>query len=111
MLKRSVKYSVKFFRENREALIWLGGMTYLAFINPYSGGHLSLCVFDLAGIDFCPGCGLGMSISLLFHGDIAASFYKHPLGIFAFIILVYRITSLLFRNISNSNRSTEVYNG
>lgn len=111
MLKRSIKNSVKFIRKNFEAFIWLGGLTYLAFINPYSGGHLSLCAFDLAGIDFCPGCGLGMSISLLFHGDIAASFSMHPLGIIAFIILVYRVTTLLFRNISNSNRSMEVYNG
>ena len=111
MLKRNIKYSLKFLRKNLEAFIWLGGITYLALINPYSGDHLSLCAFDLAGIDFCPGCGLGMSISLLFHGDIAASFSMHPLGIAALIILVYRVASLLFRNISNSNRSMEVFNG
>jgi hypothetical protein len=110
-MKRSIKNSVKFIRKNLEAFIWIGGLTYLALINPYAGGHLPLCVFDLAGIDFCPGCGLGMSISLLFHGDFAASFSAHPLGIAAVLILVSRITSLLFRNFSKLNRSMEVYNG
>jgi hypothetical protein len=111
MMKRTIKSSVRFVQKNLEALLWLSGLGYLAVINPYSGGHLSLCAFDLAGIDFCPGCGLGMSISLLFHGDVASSFTAHPLGIIAFIIILYRIISLLFRNFSNSNRSMEVYNG
>jgi hypothetical protein len=110
-MKSSINNSVKFIRKNLEAFMWIGGLTYLALINPYSGGHLSLCAFNLAGIDFCPGCGLGMSISLLFHGDIAASFSAHPLGIFALIILVYRIYSLLYGNFTNSNRTMEVYNG
>jgi len=43
------------------------------------------------GFTWCPGCGLGHSISFLFHGDIKSSFHAHWLGIPALIIIVYRI--------------------
>jgi hypothetical protein len=51
------------------------------------------------GFKFCPGCGLGHSISYLFHGDIQESFSTHPLGIFAVIIILCRIYNLFRLNI------------
>ena len=76
-----------------EALIWLFGLITLALVSP-DAGHFTICPLSNLGFDFCPGCGLGTSISLLFHGKVAASFAAHPLGIFAVIILTYRIIHL-----------------
>ncbi|HMB40659.1 MAG TPA: DUF2752 domain-containing protein [Balneolaceae bacterium] len=58
----------------------------------------TFCLFNRAGVDFCPGCGLGRSISLAFSGQLTASFQMHPAGILAIIILLYRIVSILIRN-------------
>jgi hypothetical protein len=77
-----------------EAIVWLMGLTYLAFRNPDSAPHFSLCPLRNAGWDFCPGCGLGESITLLFHGEFALSLATHPLGILAVSILSYRIITL-----------------
>ena len=62
-----------------EIFIWSFALIYLAIFNQ----------------EFCPGCGLGNSISYLFHGEIINSFNAHPLGIPALIILVSRIISLI----------------
>ena len=78
----------------REALIWIAGLIVLACINPYGGSHFSICPFHNLGIKYCPGCGLGHSISYLFHGDIHNSIECHFLGIPAVIILLYRIIYL-----------------
>jgi hypothetical protein len=77
----------------REALVWTAGLIALACYTP-SGTHISLCPLYQLGFDFCPGCGLGRSISFLFHGDIAQSFRIHPLGIFAVIVLSVRVYTL-----------------
>jgi hypothetical protein len=76
-----------------EALIWFFGLITLALISP-DAGHFTICPLSNLGFDFCPGCGLGHSISLLFRGEFAKSFAAHPLGIFAVIILTYRIIHL-----------------
>ena len=78
-----------------EALAWIVGLTYLALINPYASNHFSFCFFKLLGFEHCPGCGLGLSISFLLHGDFISSFHAHPLGSVALAILVFRIYSLL----------------
>ena len=78
-----------------EALVWFGGLVALAFYHPETDPHFSICPLYYAGLDFCPGCGLGRSVSFLFHGEILQSFAAHPLGIFAVIILSYRIIELL----------------
>ena len=77
-----------------EALIWCAGLLVLAFSNPDTQTHFSICPLYNLGFDFCPGCGLGKSISLLFHGELIRSFAAHPLGIFAVIVLSYRIFRL-----------------
>ena len=81
-----------------ELSVWIGGLALLAYMNPVEGNHYSLCVFRWAGVAYCPGCGLGHSISWLLHGYVARSFSEHPLGIFALIILAHRIFKLLKRN-------------
>ena len=81
-----------------EAIIWILGLTYLAFFNSPETAHFTICPFANLGIDFCPGCGLGNSISYLFDGDFASSFHTHPLGIFAFIIITFRIITIIKNN-------------
>ncbi len=80
-----------------EAYIWLVALAVLAVIDP-SHEHISICPLDALGFSFCPGCGLGRSISYLFAGDISASFESHPLGIFALVILLFRILQLIKNN-------------
>jgi hypothetical protein len=73
----------------------MSGLVALAFYDPSGDTHFSLCPLALSGFDFCPGCGLGRAVSLFLHGEIAQSFAIHPLGIFAVIVLSYRIIELL----------------
>ena len=95
---RNVLHTV--FRAKRryfEAVIWITALVLLAFA-PINGEHYSLCVFHNLGIGFCPGCGLGHSITYFFHGDFEASFYAHPMGIPAIGILIFRIFSIFKQN-------------
>ncbi len=86
-----------------EIIIWVSGLIYLASLNPYECGHFTICPFnyigDVIGLHFCPGCGVGNSITHLFHGNISESFNTHPLGMFALLVISTRIISLLMRNI------------
>ncbi|RFZ83506.1 DUF2752 domain-containing protein [Mucilaginibacter terrenus] len=72
-------------------------MVCLAFTNPAGHSHFSLCPLKLLGFGWCPGCGLGHSISYLFRGDVRGSFHAHWLGIPAVAIILYRIYSLIKR--------------
>jgi len=87
-----------------EAICWLVGLSLLAFSNP-AGNHFSICPLYNAGFSFCPGCGLGRSVSLFFNGEISASFRMHPLGIFTVIILSFRIISLTQQYLKNYGKS------
>jgi len=78
-----------------EAAIWVGGLFFLAFINNPADVHFTICPLTNLGLNICPGCGLGNSISYLFRGDLIASFHSHPFGLFALIILLTRIIHLL----------------
>jgi len=81
-----------------EATIWILGLTYLALFNSPETTHFTICPFANLGIKFCPGCGLGNSISYLIRGDISSSLQSHPLGIFALIIITLRIISIIKNN-------------
>lgn len=83
-----------FKKINIELVFWAGGLGVLAFSDP-SQPHYSLCPLKNLGFRYCPGCGLGHSISYLLHGDIQASLHAHPLGIFALAVIVHRIFVLL----------------
>ncbi len=94
MLVKLRQFSDVFFRRYFEATVWILALILLATMSP-ENGHSSLCPLRNAGISFCPGCGLGHSVSWLIRGDIIASFQAHPLGMFAVIVLVFRIVQLL----------------
>jgi len=86
-----VKISIgKYF----ELSAWIAALVLLASMDPTKSTHYSFCIFKFFGVSFCPGCGLGHSISYLFHGNISASFSAHPLGIFALAVILARIFRL-----------------
>ncbi|OOQ61489.1 hypothetical protein BC343_20600 [Mucilaginibacter pedocola] len=84
----------KLFNRYFELVIWITALACLAFSDPASHSHFSLCPLKQLGFSWCPGCGLGHSIAYLFHGDIANSFHSHWLGIPVTIALFYRIYTL-----------------
>ena len=83
-----------------EAWIWTTGLIVLAFYNPYDESTITICPLHHMGLDFCPGCGLGRSISFFFHGELRLSFATHPLGIVSFFILVLRIITLTKKSLT-----------
>lgn len=87
----------KYFFPYFELAVWAGGLIGLACTHLAAEGHLSLCFFKWIGVSFCPGCGLGHSISWLLHGDIKQSLQAHPLGFFAAVVLIHRIYILIKR--------------
>ena len=85
---------MKNLRKYFELAAWVLALTSLALMDPGTNTHYSFCLFKFLGIKYCPGCGLGHSISFLFHGNFKASINAHPLGIFALIVIVTRIYKL-----------------
>jgi uncharacterized protein DUF2752 len=86
-------------RRNLEGIIWLTALIFLAFQDPGSH-HYTLCPLKNLGFDFCPGCGLGRSVTYFFHGDLSGSFHSHPLGIFAIVVLLVRIVVVFKRSLN-----------
>ncbi|MFN0152295.1 MAG: DUF2752 domain-containing protein [bacterium] len=82
----------------REGAVWLGGLAFLAVAGAAESGGRTFCALRNLGFDWCPGCGLGRSVALLFLGRVAESFATHPLGGAAVFILVARIAHLLYRS-------------
>lgn len=94
-----------------EAVLWFAGLVYLLTINPYVVQQFSFCPFHNLGITFCPGCGLGRSISFFYHGDFFHSLQTHPLGIIAFILISIRIIKLSHKMYHNYHKTKEVIYG
>ena len=88
-----------------ESIVWISGLVYLAFFSPITQSHFTICPLANMGVDFCPGCGLGHSITLIFHGYFAESFNTHPLGFFAAAIIFYRIFTLIKTNLIKSKKA------
>ncbi|MBI5326407.1 MAG: DUF2752 domain-containing protein [Ignavibacteriae bacterium] len=80
---------------NTELFFWVIALVYLSLLNVETHQYFSFCPFHILGLDWCPGCGLGRSISFLLHGSIYQSFQTHWLGPFAFSIILIRIYQLI----------------
>lgn len=85
---------VSFSKWPIELVCWVGALILLYCASP-DAHHHTLCPLGAAGLSWCPGCGLGRSISLLMHGDIMGSVQMHVLGIPAFGVLLFRIYTLV----------------
>lgn len=88
-----------YLQKKFELITWIAALVLLAWM-PFGSGDFSFCPFHLLGFKFCPGCGLGRSVHLLFKGEFRQSFQMHPLGIPATSIIGYRILSLIRLNFS-----------
>ncbi|WP_345333624.1 DUF2752 domain-containing protein [Mucilaginibacter defluvii] len=89
----------KLFAKYFELCFLVAALIALAITDPAAKTHFSLCPLKMAGIGWCPGCGLGHSISWLFRGNISNSFQAHWLGIPALIVIAWRIITLAKSNI------------
>ena len=76
-----------------EIPVFIGGLLLLAIMDPGNSGT-TLCLLEHLGYPFCPGEGLGHSISFLFRGEIKSSVEANFMGPFAVGILIFRITYL-----------------
>ncbi len=80
-----------------ELIFWITGLTLLATAKPMGHDqvhHFTFCPLANLGLDWCPGCGLGRSITQLFHGNLKESFHQHWLGIPSVLIIGSRIVKL-----------------
>jgi hypothetical protein len=84
-----------FIQKYSEAGLWTGSLILLFFLNPYGNG-VSLCLLKNAGVNWCPGCGLGHSIHHALHLHFRESLQEHILGIPAVLILMYQIFKTIF---------------
>ena len=94
MLTPRTRDSLTWLLHRKEALIWIVALTFLAFSNPETH-HYTLCPLASIGIPYCPGCGLGRSIGYFFRLNLESSFFSHPLGIPAVVVLIYRSVKIL----------------
>jgi hypothetical protein len=85
-----------------EGYIWVSSLVFLTLININSGTHFTICPLSNLGLSFCPGCGLGRSIHYFINLNLTDSFYTHPLGGAAFVILTYRIITLFRKGLQKT---------
>ncbi|MEQ9265320.1 MAG: DUF2752 domain-containing protein [Balneolaceae bacterium] len=84
---------MKFFKTHFEWMAFLTGLILMASMSPSDTG-LSFCLFERLGVSFCPGEGLGHSISYLFRGEFNEALQANLMGPFAVLILGLRIGSI-----------------
>ncbi|MEO6188003.1 MAG: DUF2752 domain-containing protein [Ginsengibacter sp.] len=87
------------FRQFFELTFWVVTLFLLAVMDLGTDPHYSFCALKFLGIPYCPGCGLGHSISYLFHGQFRQSLAAHPLGFFAVVVILHRIYKLSYLKI------------
>ena len=76
-----------------ELSFWITALVLLALAEPGSH-HYTLCPLANLGITWCPGCGLGRSITYLFHGYFIQSWQQHWFALPALAILSFRVFQL-----------------
>lgn len=81
---------MNFIKQNLEWLTFFVGLILMGTMDPFTEGS-SFCLFDMIGIPFCPGEGLGHSIAWFFRGEFSQSFQANLFGPIAVIILSSRI--------------------
>ncbi len=84
---------MKFLKAHSEWLAFFIGLLLMASMDPSTKGF-SFCLFDMAGIPYCPGEGLGHSIAYLFRGELEASLSANLFGPLAVAVLSLRILSI-----------------
>ncbi|MBE0639159.1 MAG: DUF2752 domain-containing protein [Bacteroidales bacterium] len=101
-----VKQILRFTCQHLELLIWLAAVVILYSSSP-ENHHYTLCPLDNLGFSYCPGCGLGRSVTLALHGHIAQSLQMHPFGLIAIIVIFHRIAILSYSSIKFNHPKTQ----
>ena len=95
-------YMIKLIRtyihNHLEWMVFTIGLIALALMSPDTT-EPTLCLLDRFGIAWCPGDGLGHSISYTFRGDFISALEANFVGPFAVLILVLRIIYLIKKNV------------
>jgi hypothetical protein len=94
------------FRKYFEILAFSVGLILLALMDPNAAAGPDLCLFEQLGISFCPGDGLGHSISYIFRGDFSNALKANMLGPLAVVILSSRIVYLISKNLKNTDNQS-----
>lgn len=108
MMLKKLQY---LFRNYFEVAAFSVGLLLLALMNPEAANGPSLCLFDLLGFDFCPGKGLGHSIAFIARGEFSSALRANILGFFAILILLARISYLLYQRLILNNQINTYHNG
>lgn len=100
---------MNFINKNFEVIAFATGLVLLALMNPDTASGPGFCILEQLGVSFCPGDGLGHSISYTFRGEISNALQANVLGPFALLILSGRILHLLYKNYFNHNKKINDY--
>lgn len=74
-------------------------------MNPYADNGFSWCLFEIIGLNLCPGEGLGHSIAFLFRGDYQNAIEANLAGPLAVLVIVSRVLFLLRKLLTNKNEN------
>ncbi len=100
MMKKIINH---LYRNYFEIAAFSGGLLLLALMDPYTTSGPGLCILENLGFQYCPGDGLGHSISFIFRGKFDNAMEANILGPFAVIIMSGRIFYLFSQNFLNHN--------
>jgi len=95
---QSIQNLLRSNRQAVEAAIWTGGVGLMALADPTREALIEVCLLKLAGIAWCPGCGLGHAVGFLARGQFAEAMASHPLVIPVVAVLIVRIVTLFAAN-------------
>ncbi|MDZ7806811.1 MAG: DUF2752 domain-containing protein [Gracilimonas sp.] len=102
--------NIKTIQKHSEWLAFSFGLLLLALMSPDDAG-ISLCLFEWVGLDFCPGEGLGHSISYTFRGNMSSALEAHIAGPAAVLILILRIVFIWKNMITTKLTEKKEYHG
>ena len=97
---------MKKIKSHIEWVIFSIGIILMATMDPLNTGT-SFCLFELIGVQYCPGEGLGHSIAWLFRGELRNSIDANLFGIPAVLILSFRILQI-WKDLFLTKKTTQI---
>lgn len=101
MMKNAITH---LFKNYFEITAFSIGLLLLALMDPYTSTGPGWCLLENVGFQYCPGDGLGHSISFFFRGEFDSALKANILGPFSVIVLSGRILYLVYQNWLNHNK-------
>lgn len=99
------------FNRHFEWIALTAGLVAMAAMNPYIDNGTSWCLFEIFGITFCPGDGLGHSIAFFVRGDFIHAVEANLMGPVTVTVIVSRVLYLVYNNIFKQNDKLIYNNG